>query len=112
MHSPVKATVRVHNPLFTCDNPDTHPDGFLSVINPQSEEIFLNAMIDIGINEVIEKAPWPKTKSEETNTSGPASPETVRFQGMRAAYFCLDRDSTDEHKVLNRIVSLKEDAKK
>ncbi|MCO5585048.1 hypothetical protein L7F22_038980 [Adiantum nelumboides] len=41
--------------------------------------------------------------------------EVVRFQAMRIAYFCLDnRDADLESKrvILNRIVSLKEDAGK
>ncbi|EED20406.1 glutaminyl-tRNA synthetase, putative [Talaromyces stipitatus ATCC 10500] len=110
--APVKACVRIHNFLFTCDNPDTHPDGFLSVVNPQSEEVYPNAMIDIGLEEITRRAPWPKTKSEEMPTDSQITPESVRFQGMRVAYFCLDPDSTADYKVLNRIVSLKEDTKK
>lgn len=69
-------------------------------------------MINIGLHEITQKAPWPKTKSEETPTDSQITPESVRFQGMRVAYFCLDRDSTVDYKVLNRIVSLKEDTKK
>lgn len=69
-------------------------------------------MIDIGLEEITRKAPWPKTKSEEMSTDSQTTPESVRFQGMRVAYFCLDLDSTADYKVLNRIVSLKEDTKK
>jgi hypothetical protein len=36
----------------------------------------------------------------------------VRFQGLRVAYFCLDKDTTTDRVILNRIVSLKEDAGK
>ena len=35
--------------------------------------------------------------------------ETVRFQGMRVAYFALDSDSTEEKVVLSRIIALKDD---
>uniref|UniRef100_A0A093XP85 glutamine--tRNA ligase n=1 Tax=Talaromyces marneffei PM1 TaxID=1077442 RepID=A0A093XP85_TALMA len=113
LNSPIKVTVRTYNPLFTCNNPDTHPDGFLSVINPHSEEIFPDAMIDIGLHEIIRRAPWPKTKSEVTSTEdSEVLPEFIRFQGMRVAYFCLDRDSSADSVVLNRLVSLEEDAKK
>lgn len=38
--------------------------------------------------------------------------ESVRFQGMRVAYFFLDCDGTDDRIIMNRIVSLVEDAKK
>ena len=49
MKSPTKALVRVYNPLFTSDNPDSHPNGFLSVVNPNSEEVFRNAIIETGL---------------------------------------------------------------
>ena len=39
-------------------------------------------------------------------------PESVRFQGVRVAYFCVDADSAGDKLVLNRIVSLKEDGRK
>ncbi len=41
-----------------------------------------------------------------------ARPETIRFQGMRVAYFCVDRESTEGDVILNRIVGLKEDTGK
>lgn len=70
-------------------------------------------MVDIGLHEIIHKAPWPKTNSEATPADDlKVSPECVRFQGMRVAYFCLDRDSSADSVVLNRIVSLKNNAKK
>ncbi|KFY70174.1 hypothetical protein V499_09395 [Pseudogymnoascus sp. VKM F-103] len=111
--SPVKATVRVFNSLFKSDDPNTRPEGFLSDVNPHFEEIFPNAMIETGIEEIKRTAPWPRPREGYTEAaSGITPPETVRFQGMRIAYFCLDRDSTETNLVLNRIVSLKEDAKK
>jgi glutaminyl-tRNA synthetase len=114
--SPIKATVRVFNPLFTSDSPDTHPGGFLSIVNPRSEETFPNAMIETGFEEIRRRAPWPRLEGErkEEGALEEARPETVRFQGMRVAYFCVDRDRDEERGkvVLNRIVSLKEDPKK
>jgi glutaminyl-tRNA synthetase len=112
LNSPIKASVRIHNPLFTCDNPDTHPSGFLSVVNPHSEEVFPGAMVEIGLHEVRRTAPWPKSEGEKESEDSQKSPDCVRFQGMRVAYFCLDRDSSADSVVLNRIVSLKEDSKK
>ncbi|OBT53959.1 hypothetical protein VE04_04743 [Pseudogymnoascus sp. 24MN13] len=112
-NSPVKATVRIFNSLFKSDDPNTRPKGFLSDVNPRSEEIFPNAMIETGIEETKRTAPWPRPREGHTEAaSGITPPETIRFQGMRVAYFCLDRDSTVANLVLNRIVSLKEDAKK
>ncbi|OJD24045.1 glutamine-tRNA ligase [Blastomyces percursus] len=114
--SPIKAEVHIFHQLFKSTNPLSHPDGYLADINPNSEEIFPNSLIDIGFNEVKERAPWPAdpaTKDNEigdgTGTPRPNGPESVRFQGMRVAYFCEDKDSTTEKVVLNRIVTLKED---
>ncbi|KAL8949760.1 MAG: hypothetical protein Q9222_004159 [Ikaeria aurantiellina] len=121
--SPIKATVRAFNPLFKSDNPAAHPDGFLADINPDSEQIFPNALIETGLEEIRRRAPWPaeageKMDMETSQESGakPAiaepRPETVRFQGMRVAYFCVDRETTKDDLILNRIVSLKEDTGK
>lgn len=69
-------------------------------------------MVQVGLQEIIRRAPWPNFKGEQTLDSAAAPPESVRFQGMRVGYFCLDRDSTGDKVVLNRIVTLKEDPKK
>ena len=141
-HSPIKAEVRIINPLFKSENPAAHPEGFLNDINPHSEEIFPNAMIETGFEEIKERAPWPAeagekaaadeaklteehAKSDASSMPGDveadggadavkaaARPETVRFQGMRMGYFCVDKESGGERVVLNRIVSLKEDTGK
>ena len=137
-NSPVKAEIRVINPLFKSDNPAAHPDGFLKDINPHSEEIFPNAMIETGFAEIYRRVPWPAeagekqlsnqdtppkdpegkdeiVPKEDQGNSSPrphANPETIRFQGMRMGYFCVDKESTEEKVVLNRIVSLKEDTGK
>ncbi len=97
-----------------------------SVINPKSEEIFPNAMVETGFQEIRRRAPWPadpklekpvgeeKASLSEAHSDVNTSPrlETIRFQGMRVAYFCVDSDSTENKIVLNRIVSLKGDARK
>lgn len=138
--SPIKAEVRIINPLFKSDNPAAHPEGFLKDINPESEEIFPNAMMETGFEEIRRRAPWPaeageKAAAEEAkmheehaksdaslmpgsaeavggDSAMAAKPETVRFQGMRMGYFCVDKESSAEKLVLNRIVSLKEDTGK
>ena len=69
-------------------------------------------MIETGFAEIKQRAPWPNLEGEQDIAPGETQPETVRFQGMRVAYFCLDRDTTDDNIVLNRIVSLKEDGQK
>ncbi|KAL2837562.1 tRNA synthetases class I, catalytic domain-containing protein [Aspergillus pseudoustus] len=125
LNSPIKASVRAYEPLFACDNPDSHPDGFLAAVNPHSEQAYSNAIVEVGLDEVIRRAPWPNSKGEQktttttTTTTGNTSPssslpppDSVRFQGTRVGYFCLDRDSAPGAVVLNRIVTLKDDARK
>ncbi|KUI57501.1 putative glutamine--tRNA ligase [Cytospora mali] len=105
-----RCEVRVYNSLFKSDNPSAVEAGFLSDLNPESEVIHPNAIIESGIDEVKRRAPWPEAAGE--SELGKGGPEGVRFQGMRVAYFAMDSDSTDDKIVLNRIVSLKEDAGK
>lgn len=106
--SPVKATVRITTPLFKSDNPDAAPEGFLSDVDTDSEQIYPDAVMEVGFHEIRARAPWPKDHVANPHPG----PWDVRFQGMRVAYFALDTDSTEEKIVLNRIVSLKEDAGK
>ena len=116
-HSPLKAEVRIFNPLFKSDNPEAAPGGYLSDINPDNEEIYHNAVIETGFAEVKTRAMDPKMNvkgetEESVSNEEDSGPEAVRFQGLRVAYFCMDKDSTEEKLVLNRIVSLKEDSGK
>lgn len=111
-NSPIKAEVRIFNPLFRSENPDTAEGGFLNDVNPSSEEIYPNALIETGLKEVRRRAPWPKQEGEKNIDNKDAGFESVRFQGLRVGYFAMDRDSKDGRIVLNRIVSLKEDSGK
>ncbi|KAM0615543.1 hypothetical protein ACHAQF_003325 [Verticillium nonalfalfae] len=105
-----RVEARVHNSLFKSDKPEDAEGGFLNDINPDSEVIYPEAMIESGFDEVRRRAPWPEAAGE--SELGKGGPESVRFQAMRIAYFAMDSDSTDDKIVLNRIVSLKEDAGK
>jgi glutaminyl-tRNA synthetase len=116
-NSPVKAEARVFNPLFKSANPSAHPSGdFLNDVNPDNEQIFPNAMVEVGFHEIRRRAPWPadggerNPDDEKAETSVPLGPESVRFQAMRIAYFAVDSDTTDDKLVLNRIIGLKEGA--
>lgn len=80
----------------------------MSDINPNSEEIFSQAFVDTGFHEIKRRAPWPENPGGN-DASDDNGPESVRFQGMRIAYFCEDKTSTPEKIVMNRIVTLKED---
>jgi glutaminyl-tRNA synthetase len=119
-HSPVTlAEVRLFKPLFKSKDPNSADGGYLNDVDPGSEEIYPNAVIEIGLTEIRQRAPWPAEAGEKSEPNGAEGeekaeplnpgPETVRFQGMRNAYFCLDSDSVGDKIIVNRIVGLKED---
>ncbi|KFY52658.1 hypothetical protein V496_08278, partial [Pseudogymnoascus sp. VKM F-4515 (FW-2607)] len=61
-------------------------------------------MIETGIEKIKRTAPWPRPREGHNDVASDiTTPETVRFQGMRVAYFCLDRDRTESNLVSNRI---------
>ncbi|GKT59595.1 glutaminyl-tRNA synthetase [Colletotrichum tofieldiae] len=105
-----KVEARIHNSLFKSEKPDDAEGGFLNDINPESEVVYPDALIESGFDEVKRRAPWPEAAGE--SELGKGGPESVRFQATRIAYFAVDSDSTDDKIILNRIVSLKEDAGK
>ncbi|KAJ9629387.1 Glutaminyl-tRNA synthetase [Taxawa tesnikishii (nom. ined.)] len=110
--SPVKAECRIFNPLFKNPRPnelDWKNGGYFDDINPDSEIVYKDAMVECGFEEVRRRAPWPKEEGEAEGTSGNYS---VRFQGLRTAFFALDKEATEDKVILNRIVSLKEDTGK
>lgn len=104
-HSPIRAEIRAFNQLFKSEDPSAHPKGFLADINPDSEEIY-QGMVETGFEEIRRSAPWPKVAAEEGDVE--ANKHSIRFQGMRVAYFAVDRESSEEKVVLNRIVTLKD----
>ncbi|KAL9095177.1 MAG: hypothetical protein Q9165_002433 [Trypethelium subeluteriae] len=107
-----EAEARVFNSLFKAQNPnalDWENGGYYDSLNPESEVIYPNALIESGFDEIRRRAPWP-AEAGETKIEGTAPPpHTIRFQGLRTGYFCVDVDSSDAKVVLNRIVTLKED---
>ncbi|TFK22342.1 glutamine-tRNA ligase [Coprinopsis marcescibilis] len=144
--SPVKIDeTRVFHRLFKSDKP---PSDFRNDIAPDSLEVIKTALIEVGFlplaKRLLEEARVEaKERTNKAATgSAPASDddtphataeqlvgnECVRFQGLRVAYFALDKDARLEclndapdakperkqgdYIVLNRIVSLKEDTGK
>ena len=86
------AEVRLYDNLFTVPDPDVGDRNFLDYINPHSLDILQNCKVE----KSLESAEAPKS-----------------FQFMRIGYFCVDnRDSSPEHLVFNRSVSLKDGFKK
>ncbi|KAK0276908.1 Glutaminyl-tRNA synthetase [Friedmanniomyces endolithicus] len=111
-NSPVKAEARIFNPLFKNPAPnslDWKNGGYHDDLNPNSLVTYPNVMIECGFEHVRQNAPWSK---EEGEANGVVDNSSVRFQGLRTAFFALDKDSTEGKVVLNRIVSLKEDTGK
>ncbi len=86
------AEVRLYDNLFTVPDPDVGDKNFLDYLSPDSLEILENCKVE---------------KSLE-NAAAPQS-----FQFMRLGYFCVDnKDSSKDHLVFNRSVSLKDGFKK
>lgn len=86
----VDAEVRLYDSLFTV--PDPEAGDFLSELNPDSLKVLTGCKVEPALIEA------------ETSKS---------YQFMRQGYFCMDnRDSTSEHPVFNRSVSLKDGFKK
>ena len=128
--SPLKVEVRIFHPLFKSRDPDSNAGGYLGDINPKSEEVYSDAMLETGFHEIARRRPWPKdflANAEGQGVGGrKPGPWDIRFQGVRVAYFAVDTDSILETNealaeserdvqrkiVLNRIVPLKEDAGK
>lgn len=80
-----RVEARIHHPLFMSERPEDVEGGFLQDINPDSEEIYPEALIENAIDEVRARAPWPEAAGE--SELGKGGPESVRFQAMRLAYF-------------------------
>lgn len=85
----LKAEVRLYEHLFLKENPDDNEDGssFLDHINPQSLRVLNDCLVEPGLQQA--------TLNQ-------------RFQFLRQGYFCLDPDSTPDHLVFNRTVSLRD----
>ena len=82
----VDAQVRLYDRLFNVETPAAL-DDYQSAINPDSLEVLTGCKLEPGLAE--------------------SRPED-RIQFERQGYFCLDRDSSDEQLVFNRIVSLRD----
>ncbi len=90
--SAVDAEIRLYDNLFTDPDPDSAPDGFLSVLNPNSLEVLTGCKVEASLAEA--KAP-------------------AAYQFLRMGYFAVDnKDSAPGHLVFNRAVALKDGFKK
>ncbi len=88
--SSVDAEVRLYDNLFSDPDPDGAGKDFLACLNPDSLTIVEHAKADASL------------RNAHAGDS---------YQFMRLGYFCADLDSTDEHLIFNRSVSLKDSFK-
>ena len=99
----VDAEVRLYDYLFTDADPDGADKDFIDCLNPNSLEVLTGCKVEKGM--VAEAEAYEKTEK-----AGKTAPS---FQFMRLGYFCMDsKDSSPEHLVFNRSVSLKDSFKK
>ena len=83
----VQAEVRLYDHLFSEAFPGAEGRDLFGDLNPASETIVTNAFVEPAL-------------------AGAAVGETVQFE--RLGYFCPDPDSTPEHPVFNRTLTLKD----
>lgn len=83
----VEAEVRLYDRLFKAEDPSGEEGDFKDFVNPDSLQIINKAYIE----------PSVLTATKED-----------RYQFIRKGYFCLDKDSTTDHLVFNRTVTLKD----
>ena len=80
------AEMRLYEHLFTKENPDEDED-FLENLNSNSLIVLNNCKVE------------PSLKDAKVGD---------KFQFLRKGYFCVDKDTTENHLVFNRIVTLKD----
>ncbi|MGF3554881.1 MAG: glutamine--tRNA ligase/YqeY domain fusion protein [Thermoplasmatota archaeon] len=84
----VDAEVRLYDRLFTVEDPTGHKGvDFKEFINPNSLEILKNCKVESAVKNL---KPFD------------------RFQFERLGYFCIDKDSKQDHLIINRTVTLRD----
>lgn len=81
------AEVRIYDRLFSVESPDGEEGDFKDYLNPNSIEVIKQAYIE----------PYLATADKDAH-----------YQFIRKGYYYLDKDSTPEHLIFNRTVSLKD----
>jgi glutaminyl-tRNA synthetase len=85
----IEAEIRLYDRLFVKENPLDTEEGktYLDYLNPDSLQVLNGCKLEPGLAD--------------------AAPGE-RFQFERKGYFCVDKDSTPEHLVFNRTVTLRD----
>lgn len=87
INSSLEAEVRLYDRLFTVEDPSSYDGDFRDLLNPESLKVVKNCRVEGALKN--------------------AQP-LENFQFLKAGYFNVDPDSTSEHLVFNRTVSLKD----
>ncbi|MBU1109575.1 MAG: glutamine--tRNA ligase/YqeY domain fusion protein [Candidatus Riflebacteria bacterium] len=84
-----KAEIRLYDHLFNQENPEKVAEGedFINKINPASLEVLSDCVLEPALADVA---------------------VGVALQFLRMGYFCMDQDSTGDHLVFNRTLTLKD----
>jgi glutaminyl-tRNA synthetase len=78
----------LYDRLFTDENPTGHEDrDFLEFLNPDSMRVLSGALVHRDVA---------------------SAPCGTRYQFERMGYFCVDKDSTPERPIINRIIGLRD----
>lgn len=84
----VKCEVRDYDRLFACENPSAEEGDFRDLLNPDSEKVLTNVMIE----------PWLAERAKAGD----------HYQFQRLGYYTVDPDTTPEHIVFNETIGLKD----
>jgi len=83
----VEAEVRLYDRLFSIEAPDADKEkGYMEFINPDSLKV-ITGFVEPGLKN---------------------AGVSEKFQFQRIGYFCVDKESTEEHLVFNRTVNLRD----
>ena len=83
----MEAEVRLYDYLIETDEKGEVPADFLNAVNKNSLEVLQHVMVE----------PSAALTAEGTN-----------YQFLRQGYYVVDKDSTPDHLVFNRVVGLKD----
>lgn len=83
----VDAEIRLYDKLFTVEDPLSEGEDWRSFIDPDSIEVLNNCKVE------------PAVREQEIGS---------RFQFERTGYFIIDKDTTDDHLVINRTATLRD----
>lgn len=87
VNSCINAEVRLYDRLFNEENPASYEGDFHDLLNPESLKVINNCKVEAWLKNV---------------------KHLDKFQFQKVGYFCVDKDSTPEHLIFNRTVSLKD----